>query len=290
RPPDPAVVGERWRELWQERLEAIKPFGHEWMAHQRRDDFWRHGSVCEDPDAIRCPVYMVGGWADPYRGAVLRMLAAAPDRVRGLIGPWGHVYPHQGAPGPAIDFIELCRRFFAQHLRGEGDGLDDEPALRAWMDGRWIAEPRWPPEREPLRVVLSTERCEHRAPVSHGSDGQTWLPWGAPSDFAGDQRAEDGRSLTFDAGRLERRLEILGEPVVEVELEPAGQLAVRLCDVAPDGTSTLVTFAVLNLRGEGGRVRVPLTAIAHAFPEGHRIRVALAGCYWPWAWPSPETT
>src|SRR6266536_1059168 len=82
RPPDPAVVGERWRKLWHERLAAIRPFGHEWMAHQRLDEFWRHGSVAVDPDAIRCPVYMVGGWADPYRGAVLHMLAAAPDRVR----------------------------------------------------------------------------------------------------------------------------------------------------------------------------------------------------------------
>jgi len=209
--------------------------------------------------------------------------------VRGLIGPWGHVYPHQGAPGPAIDFLDLCRRFFAQHLRGEGHGLDDEPALRAWMDGRWIAEPRWPPDREPRRLVLSTERREHRGLLSHGSDGQAWLPWGASSDFAADQRAEDGRSLTFDTDSLERRLEILGEPIVGVELEPAGQVAVRLCDVAPDGSSTLVTFAVGNLRDEGGRVRLSLTAIAYAFPAGHRIRVALAGCYWPWAWPSPRT-
>jgi uncharacterized protein len=32
---------------------------------------------------------------------------------------------------------------------------------------------------------------------------------------------------------------------------------------------------------------VPLTAIAHAFPAGHRIRLALAPCYWPLAWPTP---
>jgi putative CocE/NonD family hydrolase len=306
RPPDPAVVGERWRELWLERLQALRPFGHEWVAHQRRDEFWRHGSVCEDPDTIRCPVYMVGGWADPYRGAVLRLLAAAPDGVRGLIGPWGHVYPHQGAPGPAIDFLSLCRRFFARHLRGEGDGLDGEPALRAWLDGRWVAEQRWPPEREPLRLQLAGPgtRVVHESVLAHGSDGQTWLPWGAPSDFAGDQRAEDGRSLTFDLPPLESRLELLGEPEVDVVVVPraaTGQLAVRLCDVAPGGASTLVTFGVLNLchrdghgeprplvPGEPVRVRVPLTAIAHAFAAGHRIRVALSGCYWPWAWPSPE--
>jgi putative CocE/NonD family hydrolase len=327
RPPDPAAVGERWRELWRERLAAIRPFGYDWLAHQRRDAFWRRGSVCEQPEAIRCPVYMVGGWADPYRGAVLRMLAAAPDRVRGLIGPWAHVYPHQGAPGPAIGFLELCRRVFDRHLRAEGPGLDDEPPLRAWMQepvaprpgyderpGRWVAEASWPPAgREELRLFFSADGLQkqpapvqeivHSGLLAHGSDGPTWLPWGAPADFAGDQRAEDGRSLTFDSAPLEGRLEILGEPAVAVEAVPeatTGQLAVRLCDVAPDGASTLVTFGVLNLchrhghaeprplvPGEAVRVRVALTAIAYAFPAGHRVRIALACSYWPWAWPAP---
>jgi len=327
RPPDPAVVGDRWRELWNERLEAIRPFGHDWLAHQRRNAFWRHGSVCEDPAAIRCPVYMVGGWADPYRGAVLRLLAAAPDRVRGLIGPWAHVYPHQGAPGPAIDFLGLCRRLFARHLRDQGAGLDAEPRLRAWMQdavpprpgyaerpGRWVAELRWPPRREPRRLFLTAHGLReqpgaerelvHAGLLEHGSDGPAWLPWGAPTDFASDQRAEDGRSLVFDSAPLARPSEILGEPFVEVDVvpeTPTAQLAARLCDVAPDGASTLVTFGLLNLchreshaeprplvPGEAVRVRVPLTAIAHAFPAGHRLRIALAPCYWPWAWPAPE--
>jgi len=328
RPPDPAVVGERWRKLWHERLAAIRPFGHEWMAHQRLDEFWRHGSVAVDPDAIRCPVYMVGGWADPYRGAVLHMLAAAPDRVRGLIGPWGHVYPHQGAPGPAIDFLDLCRRFFDGHLRDEGDGLDGEPALRAWMQeavpprpgyeerpGRWVAETAWPPGREPLRLFLTAEGLRlrpgeerelvhHHGLLAHGCDGPAWLPWGGPTDFGSDQRAEDGRSLTFDTVPLERPLELLGEPSVELELVPAaatGQLAARLCDVAPDGASTLVTFGLLNLShrdghshpaplvaGEPVRLHVDLTAIAYSFPAGHHVRLTLASSYWPWSWPAPD--
>ncbi len=315
RPPDPAIVGEDWLDLWRERLETLQPFGHEWLAHQRRDEFWQHGSVCENPDAIRCPVYMVGGWADPYRGAVLRMLAAAPDRVRGVIGPWAHVYPHQGAPGPAIDFLALCRSFFAQHLRDEGSGLDDEPALRAWMQdavppqpgydvrpGRWVAEDAWPPEREPLRLELPNDERVLNGLLAHGQDGPTWLPWGSPADFATDQRAEDGRSLAYDLPPLDERVEVLGEPAVELEVVPeaeTGQLAVRLCDVAPGGASTLVTLGMLNLchrdghaepkrlvPGEPVRVRVMLTAIAYAFPPGHRIRVAVAPCYWPWAWPA----
>jgi putative CocE/NonD family hydrolase len=327
RPPDPAVVGAGWRERWLQRLELIHPFGHDWLAHQRRDDFWRHGSVCEEPESIRCPVYMVGGWADPYRGAVLRLLAAAPERVRGLIGPWAHVYPHQGAPGPAIDFLDLCRRLFAHHLRGEGEGLDAEPALRAWLQepvaprpgyderpGRWVAEEQWPPSgREPRRLFLTgnglrdaagpNAEHEHAGSLAHGVDGPTWLPWGAPGELASDQRAEDGRSLAFDTAPLDERVEILGEPTLELEVvteSETGQLAARLCDVAPDGASTLVTFGLLNLCHADGhadpqplvpgtpvRVRLSLTAIGYAFPPGHRIRLALSSCYWPWAWPAP---
>ena len=326
RPPDPAVVGPDWRRLWQERLDAIHPFGHDWLAHQRRDAFWKHGSVCENPGAIQCPIYMVGGWADPYRGAALRMLAAAPGRVRSLIGPWAHVYPHQGTPGPAVDFLGLCHRLFARHLADEGDGLEHEPMLRAWLQepvpprtgyktrpGRWVSERSWPPSGAPLRLYLAerelasepgpSAEIEHLGTLAHGSDGPSWLPWGAPGELAGDQRAEDGRSIVFDSAPLDQRVEILGEPAVHLDVVPAGstgQVVARLCDLAPDGSSTLVTFGVLNLchadghesirplvPGEPIGIAVPLTAIGYAFPPEHRIRLALSSCYWPWAWPAP---
>jgi uncharacterized protein len=324
RPPDPAFVGPEWRTRWLERLEATRPFDHEWVAHQRRDAYWQHGSVGDDPGAIACHVELIGGFADPYRGAIFRMLESSPDRVRGLIGPWAHVYPHTGSPGPAFGFLQRCVTVFDQHLRG-GPG-DDEPALRAFMPervepgeepdvrlGRWVAEPVWPPvDRPPL--VLSLGRGTLDTPsedelvldgtLAHGADGATWLAWGSRADWAGDQRAEDGRSLVFDSPPLSHRTEILGVPELVVTVVPGattGQLVARLCDVAPGGSSALVTLGVLNLThrdghaepralvpGEPVEVRVPLTAIAHAFPAGHRVRLALAPCYWPWVWPAPS--
>ena len=326
RPPDPQSHGTAWRERWLERLDACRPFAHEWLTHQRRDEFWRHGSVGDDPGAIECHVEMVGGFADPYRGAVLRMLEAAPDRVRGLLGPWAHVYPHVGAPGPAIGFLQRCVSVFDRHLR-DGDG-DDEPRLRAFMPervepgfepdvrpGRWVAEHGWPPaDRPPWRLWLGPGTLQEDASgehelaldgtLAHGADGATWLAWGGSADWAGDQRAEDERCLVFDSQPLAERTEILGVPelvVTVVPSGPTGQIVARLCDVAPGGSSALVTLGVLNLThhaghdepralvpGEAVEVRVPLKAIAHAFPAGHRIRLALAPCYWPWVWPSPH--
>ena len=73
----------------------------------------------------------------------------------------------------------------------------------------------------------------------------------------------------------------------------------RLCDVAPDGTSLRVSYGVLNLAhrnghetpepltpGESYTVDVRLNDIAHAFPEGHHVRVAVSTAYWPIVWPS----
>lgn len=97
RPPDPAQIGDDWKEMWLKRLEAVEPPIHTWLAHQSRDDYWKHGSVCEDYGAIKANVLAVGGWHDPYRDTVLRLVEHLdPGQVRGIIGPWSHQYPDRG--------------------------------------------------------------------------------------------------------------------------------------------------------------------------------------------------
>jgi len=82
-PPDPALVGDSWRGTWLERLQNIPLFFENWLQHQRRDAYWKHGSVCEDYTAIQCPVYAVGGWTDGYKNAIPRLLERlrVPARV-----------------------------------------------------------------------------------------------------------------------------------------------------------------------------------------------------------------
>ncbi|MCH5375647.1 MAG: CocE/NonD family hydrolase, partial [Planctomycetes bacterium] len=63
-PPDPEIVGPRWREMWHRRLEGSGLWLETWLRHQRRDAYWRHGSISEDYAAVRCPVMAVSGWAD----------------------------------------------------------------------------------------------------------------------------------------------------------------------------------------------------------------------------------
>ena len=342
-PPHEAAVGTRWRDLWRLRLESNEPWVHTWLAHQRRDDYWKHGSVCEDYAAIEVPVYAVGGWADGYTNAVLRLLEGLDGPRKGLIGPWGHGFPHYAAPGPAIGFLQESLRWWDHWLKGRDTGVMDEPMLRVWMQeptvpsgrvadkpGRWVAEDRWPsPHVEPrrwrldadgvLRDAAGASRADPEAAAAHGADGGgglrirgsqlcgvdagAWCAEGQPSDSAPDQRAAEGQSLCFTAAPLAERLEILGHPVVTLSVaadRPLALVAARLDDVSPDGVSRLVAQQVFNLAHRDGHerpealepgreytVEVRLDAIAHAFPAGHRLRVAVSPTYWPLAWPSP---
>lgn len=142
------------------------------------------------------------------------------------------------------------------------------------------------------------------SPQTTGLVGGEWCAFGAEGEMPGDQRPDDGRSLCFDSEPLRERLEILGAPVVTFELaadRPVALVAVRLCEVAPDGTSLRVSYGLLNLTHrkshehpeplEPGRrcaARVQLNEAAHAFPAGSRLRIAVSTSYWPIAWPAPE--
>ena len=129
-PPDPAIVGERWREMWIERLKHYKYPARIWYGHQRRDDYWRQGSACENYDAIECAVFAVGGWEDGYSNAVARLVEKLKAPCIGLVGPWGHAYPHNALPGPAIGFLQEALRFWDHWLKGRDTGLMAEPKLR----------------------------------------------------------------------------------------------------------------------------------------------------------------
>ena len=89
--------------------------------------------MCEDLGRIACPVWAVGGWADAYTNAIPRLVAGLRVPRKGLVGPWGHVYPHAGVPEPAIGFLHEALRWWDRWLAGIETGVMDEPAYRVWM-------------------------------------------------------------------------------------------------------------------------------------------------------------
>jgi len=325
-PPDPDVVGERWREQWRERIEALPNFPELWMRHPWRDDYWKAGSVRDHIERIRVPVYAIGGWADGYSNAVPRLVEALEVPCKGLIGPWAHTFPHLGIPGPPIGFLQEAVRWWDRWLRDNENGIEHEPKLRVWMQesvrpepqyteipGRWVAEDAWPSSRIENRTLwlnavglrrkaAEPEELLLKSPQTCGLRGGEWCAFGAEGEMPRDQRPDDGFSLEFDSRPLGDRTEILGAPRLRLKLRadhPQANLCARLCDVAPDGSSLRVSYTVLNLThrnghefpealepGEFFEATLELNDIAHAFPAGHRIRVALSSAYWPTIWPS----
>jgi putative CocE/NonD family hydrolase len=328
RPPDPAIVGERWRAMWLERLEAERFWPQLWLEHQTLDDYWKHGSVCFDYGAIACPVWCWGGWADMYRDTPFRLAAHLKVPHKVTMGPWAHLYPHEGMPRPAVGFLQESVRWWDHWLKGEDSGLMQEPALQFFMldaarpqthhterAGRWVTERSWPSARvrtktfainaEGLAEHAGTERRMAIASAqSTGLAAADWCSFGVRGDTPGDQRLDSFGSLELDSEPLGETLEILGNTRVLLKLaadRPSALVAVRLIDVAPDGSAAAVARGVLNLThrasreraaslvpGETYQVEVQLHATAYAFPKGHRLRVAISSAYWPIVWPSPE--
>lgn len=329
-PPDPRFVGEQWLDMWRERLASAPTLARDWVAHQRRDDFWKHGSVAEDYSAITCPVFVVGGWADAYTNAVPRLLEHLEVPRRGLIGPWGHMMPYEGVPGPAIGFLQEALRWWDRWLEGVDTGIMDEPLLRCWMQewvepatyyaerpGRWVGVAAWPPpgavERS-WQTRADGSLAEGAAPSGDtltllgaqecGETAGVWCANGHADEIAGDQGPDDDRSITFTSEPLEAACEVLGYPVARLTLSvdrPRAAVAVRLCDVAPDGSSLLVSWGLWNLTHDRAHEQahaldpdvereyvIGLRVCGHRFDAGHRLRLAVSPTYWPHAWPSAE--
>lgn len=328
-PPDPELMGDSWREQWRQRLEQNRLFPAVWMQHPHRDDYWKHGSVCEDYSDIQCAVYAVGGWADGYVNAIPRMMEGLQCPRKALIGPWPHAFPHAATPGPRIGFFQEAVRWWDYWLKGEDTGIMDEPMMRFWLEdwvapapvhderpGRWVAEESWPSSRIQWRRwflnvnALGTnpdrEDAVHvRSPQSTGLKGGDFYGYGAEGDAPLDQREDDGKSLVFDSDPLSASFAILGAPAVDLDISadwPVAHVTVRLLDVAPDGTSSRVSYGVLNLchrdshehpeplePGKRYRVRVQLNDIGYRFPADHTIRIGISSSYWPMIWPTPES-
>ena len=96
---------------------------------------------------------------------------------KGLVGPWAHKYPHLGEPGPAIDFLQECLRFYDHCLKDADTGMMNEPMLRVWMQdsvrpsarytvrpGRWVAAPSWP-SPEPVKLTITPAASVLQLPV-----------------------------------------------------------------------------------------------------------------------------
>jgi uncharacterized protein len=303
-----------------------RPWMLTYKRQQRDGPFWKRIALKERYDAIRIPTFVIGGWYDGYRDSVPRMLQNLRPPVKAIVGPWDHSFPHDAYPKPRIEWRNEAVRWFDQLLKGRNTGILDEPRLavfvRQWhppgpvleeAPGEWRYEDGWPLRRlqeqtlhpQPNHTLAPAvpERATHElryVPTAGIEAGGPVMWWG---DVAPDQRPTDAFSLTYDTDPLESDLEILGLPraLLQVSADaPQADWFVRLSDIAPNGTVTLVAGAGQNGAHresaqhprplEPGQV-FPLEIEMHftswVFPKGHRMRLAVGNAQWPMLWPTP---
>jgi predicted acyl esterase len=292
-----------------------------------------NNSVDVNYSKIKVPVYAISGHADCWPNTVSRLLKNLDVPTRGLQGPWCHRYPHLGIPGPTVDFLPDAVRWFDHWLKEKETGVMDEAKYQVYLQdtvkpktyydsrpGRWIGLSSWPSEQVETKCFylnqegLSFKKIPNQAmkilsPQTVGQFSGEYMPWfafGVSEELPGNQNIEDSGSLVFDTETLEIPLEILGNASLALHLssdQPQGLVAVRLCDLRPDGSSTLITRGILNLSQRNGKsnpeamipgefeeVIVELNHVGYIVPKGHKLRLAVSTSYWPIAWPAPTNT
>ena len=169
-PPYPEGVGGRWAEIWEQRLREHEPWLLYWLENQTQNDYWRHGSLSEDYEAIECAVYLFGGWRDGYVNCNLRTFQnlRAPKKL--LIGPSAPHGPNMAVPGPRIDYLHEMVCFYDYWLKGIENGVMEKPAITIYVQkfdppkadrdmttGFWRHEIGWPLDRGTRTSLYLTE-------------------------------------------------------------------------------------------------------------------------------------
>lgn len=260
------------------------------------------------------------GTLDAFRLLQERGGPGARGHQKLVMGPWVHGGPETVEFGDVelpptarrVPHDISPRRWFDYHLRGRDNGIDALPPVIYYvlgpLDGTvssgnvWRTADRWPPlptsgeiwHLAPGGQLLATVAPEAVAggsvPVSFVHDPLRPVPTlGGRNLFlpAGpvDQRPVEARDdvLVFTSAPLEEEIEVCGRvrAWLRVSVGAGGaDLAVRLCDVYPDGRSLLVCDGIRRVRSAGvspQTVDVDLWSICVVLAVGHRLRVSVAG-------------
>ena len=261
------------------------PFFRDCLAHPCRDNLWVNLSVAANHHRVQVPAYHLGGWYDIFAAGTLDNFSGMQKRGgsevarRGqklIMGPWLHG-PLDGLVGEVdfgfqasalmVNVIGLQLRWFDYWLKGEQNGIMDEPPVRIYVMGRnyWRDEQEWPLARAketpyyfhsagagntlhgngtlspvlPGVEAVDTYIYDPRNPVpTRGGGLCCWQA--ALHAGAYDQRAIEARPdvLVYTSAPLENELEVTGP--VRVHLwaatsAPDTCFTAKLVDVSPCG-------------------------------------------------------
>jgi len=301
----------------------VRPWFFSYLEHQADGPFWRANAPEYRAGAIRIPIFLIGALLDGYRDLVPRLLESQKTPVKAVMGPWNHAWPDDGVPGPNFEWRREAVRFWDKWLKDRETGIMDEPPFAVFVrsghgpdaalkttPGEWRHED-WPIRRTRILELFPTRtRALRPEPGRSAEESLKYVPsfglaaggwWG---ETTGDMRPDDAGSLVFDSPPLQENVEIIGFPKVRLRAAvdaPVADFVVRLEDVQPDGTVSLVTGAALNGTqrkdkaapealpvGDPVDLDLDLHFTSWTFAPGHRIRLAVTNAQFPMLWPTPS--
>ena len=274
-------------------------FWRDWLAHDRYDEYWEDISVAHRWHEIGVPALNMSGWYDLYAADTLenfsnlRRFGATPAarQSRAIIGPWPHRLAESTRLGD-IDFgtnslvnlTQVERRWFNLWLKGEDDGLSEEPPLRLFTMGvnEWRDEHEWPLARTDWQAwylhsdgdansargdgALTTQPPAEEPPDRYVYDPQlpvqtlggttcctpeivAWGPY--------DQRPVEARSdvLCYTSEPLSTDMDVTGPITVVLFAATDGRdtdWTAKLVDVAPSGYAMNLCDGIVRARYREG--------------------------------------
>jgi putative CocE/NonD family hydrolase len=303
---------------------SVAEYYYEWLEHPDHDEYWQRIDVLGRYGELEVPAFHLAGWFDRFslstfdNYAGLRDAGRAPQKI--VAGPWPHGIPVQTAcddafygPRAWVDARALVLRWYDHWLKGEDNGVLDEPPVRVFVQGpdEWRDLDGWPPPAaaEAAFHLRAGGRLTREAPgadeppdryVHDPADPVPSTPGRAARPRGPlDQRPIEERDdvLVYTSEPLEADLTAIGP--VRARLWAATSAVdtdwtVKLVDVRPDGYARRVCDGYLRARYresqsspsllEPGRVyeyELRLLPTAYVFRAGHRIRVEVASSSFP---------
>ena len=283
----------------------------DWLAHPAAGDpYWAPRRADPDINSLP-PVHLLGGWYDIVIDGTLgsyRQLREAGRTVRLVVGPWNHTSGfNKDMPVIAGEALAWLRA----HLTGNGDAPGPAP-VRVHVGeiggkGQWRDLADWPPPDASTQSWHLHAGGTLADSPGEGTSSFRYDPRDPPPSVGGPRMDSNGFGPK-DNGKLEARHDVLvfTGPVISEPQEVIGPVSLRLrvrgsspnfdvfarlCDVDAKGTSWNICDGLLRLDGTppadaGGwtEIEVPMSATAHHFAPGHRLRVQVSGGAHPrWA-------
>lgn len=322
----------RWLKVWKHHLNNNVPWFLSSLKNQTDSSFWHKKSLRYFIEKVKIPVFIIGGWHDIFPSQTFRIYSSidAPKKV--LMGPWKHISPDVAVPGPRIDYLHEMLRWFDYWLKGKDTGIVDEPPVTIYVQkyevpasridtwkGEWRNETEWPIKRSKKKALYLWAEgilSEQSPSKEEGADTYNYNPTvgtqagseksGHSTDFGLplDQRPDEILSLIYTTKPLKSDTEVTGSAHSILYISSSADtatLVVKLCDVAPDGTSALVTRGSLNLThleshekptaiepNKMYKVPIDLDVTSYVFQAGHRLRLYVSSADLPYIWPTPK--